>query len=84
VRTGRATGSILLPSTSHDLSNLNPQTPTVGGVGKNKYADRDFQLGKGNSDYVKNLLRQNNSFMKGFGTFDKMKSPRGNNGPQFG
>lgn len=82
-RTGRAGGSILLPSTSHDYSTLNPQTPTLV-KGKNKYADRDFNLGKGNSDYVKNLLRQNNSFMKGLGSFDKMKSPRGNNGPQFG
>ena len=75
---------MLLPHTSKaagaiDLGNHNSpglQNP------KNKYADRDFQLGHGQGDYVKNLMRKNTSFMRASSNL-MMKSPT-NKGPQFG
>lgn len=83
-RSGRVAGSILLPQTNNvDLTNHAYNASTPQQTGKRKYADRDFQLGKGSGDYVKNLLQQNNSFMKSSGLFDKMKSPM-NSGPKFG
>ena len=48
-----------------------------GSAQKNKYADRDFQLGKHEGDYVKNLMMKNNSFLRG----TNMKSPSGKSGP---
>ena len=72
--------SVLLPSASIDLANCNVPQMNGGSAQKAKYADREFQLGKHEGDYVKNLMMKNNSFLRG-NTMNNMKSPAGKSGP---